>query len=81
MEHQREPITTLKQLAELDDKEVIEGYMDGFEGTVNYVHNRSQSYQHGYKNGCSDRLVKVDWHQRVLAREVLASWKNKSTQE
>jgi hypothetical protein len=48
------PVTTLADLATLDDAEVLEGYRDGFAGDPEPGNNRSRSYWHGWRNGALD---------------------------
>ncbi|AZO79614.1 MULTISPECIES: hypothetical protein [unclassified Bosea (in: a-proteobacteria)] len=50
----REPVTSLMDLALLDDDEMAEGYQDGA-GGLPCGDNRSRSYWHGWRNGARDR--------------------------
>lgn len=50
----RLPITTLTELAELDEAEILEGYRDGYDGDPEPGDNRSFSYWHGWRNGAVD---------------------------
>ncbi|HEV7339948.1 MAG TPA: hypothetical protein VGO06_28530 [Bosea sp. (in: a-proteobacteria)] len=49
----REPVTTLMDLARLNDDEMADGYRDGSEG-LPCGDNRSRSYWHGWRNGARD---------------------------
>ena len=49
----REPVTSLMDLARLDDEEMAEGYRDGA-GGLPCGDNRSRSYWHGWRNGARD---------------------------
>jgi hypothetical protein len=71
MAEPRSPITDLAALDALDSAEVVEGYHDGFAADAADPEpgdNRSISYWHGWRNGRSDRLGRVDAAQRQLAR-------------
>lgn len=69
----RLPITKAHQLEELDDAEVLEGYLDGFGGEPDAGDNRSFSYWHGYQNGKADRTGKPTEAQRKLVSDVVNS--------
>lgn len=45
------PVDTVEAFHTLDDGEVLEGYMDGFEGAPEPNSARSRSYWHGWRNG------------------------------
>ena len=45
------PIDTVEVFRTLDDGEILEGYMDGFDGTAAPDSTRSRSYWHGWRNG------------------------------
>lgn len=62
------PVTTVADLATLDEAEMLEGYLDGFKGEPEPGGNRSRSYWHGWRNGA------VDGHHRKsdLAQQMLA---------
>jgi hypothetical protein len=49
----REPVTSITDLARLDDGEMQEGYRDGYEG-LPCGDNRARSYWHGWRNGSQD---------------------------
>lgn len=49
----REPVTSLMDLARLDDDEMTAGYRDGA-GGLPCGDNRSRSYWHGWRNGARD---------------------------
>ena len=46
-----EPVRTISEFRMLDDGEVLEGYLDGFNGTPIATGVRSRSYLHGWRNG------------------------------
>lgn len=46
-----EPVRTISEFRMLDDGEVLEGYLDGFNGTPIKTGVRSRSYMHGWRNG------------------------------
>lgn len=63
------PVRTLEDLATLDDREVVMGYVDGLHGCPEPGNNRTRSYWHGWRNGMVDsRRRESDAHQRELAR-------------
>lgn len=64
---EREPVTSPEELALLDSAEIVEGYLDGFNGDAEPGDNRSKSYWHGWRNGAGDRNRTVDAAQRKLA--------------
>ncbi len=51
----RVPVSTLEDLASLDDDEILEGYRDGMFDDVTCGGNRSRSYWHGWSNAQRDR--------------------------
>ena len=65
-----QPVSTLCDLASLDDDAVLEGYRDGFAGDPEPGDNRSRSYWYGWRNGAVDsgRREKDD-AQAALASE------------
>ena len=67
----RTPVTTLEDLRRLDEAEVLEGYLDGFDGESEPGGNRSRSYWHGWRNGQVDGGHKApDAAQMALAHAV-----------
>lgn len=46
-----EPVRTIPDFRMLDDGEVLDGYLDGFDGTSVISGTRSRSYMHGWRNG------------------------------
>lgn len=67
------PVTTVDDLATLDQEEVVNGYVDGFGGEPEPGNNRSRSYWHGWRNGAVDGGHReADSAQRELARGVVA---------
>lgn len=70
----RIPVTTLADLATLDEGEIIEGYWDGFHGELEPGNNRSRSYWHGWRNGAVDgKHMTKDDAQAALCREYVRS--------
>ena len=71
----RKPIRTLKGLNALEEREILEGYWDGYDGEPEPGDNRSLSYWHGWRNGAVDGGHReADEAQAALAHEVVASW-------
>ena len=77
MDNRHIPVTTLEELNSLDDKEVIEGYFDGFEDWP-CGDNRSRAYWHGWRNGRVDGgHAQPDHAQQLLAFEnAMQRWKS-----
>ncbi|WP_029002763.1 hypothetical protein [Azorhizobium doebereinerae] len=68
-----EPVTTLEDLASLDEAEMLDGYRDGRAGEPAPGGNRSRSYWHGWRNGAVDgRHRTIDQHQVDLAYLVVS---------
>lgn len=67
----RKKIATLAELKELDEQEIVEGYLSGFSGDPEPGNNRSESFWHGWRNGASDKSGKTDRHQRFLAVQII----------
>lgn len=67
----REPVISVRDLAVLDDDEVLEGYNDGREG-LPCGDNRSRSYWHGWRQGARDHGHRQgDGWDAMLARSVV----------
>ena len=49
-----DPVTSLAELDQLDDADLVEGYRDGRAGEPEPKGNRSRSYWHGWRNGAVD---------------------------
>lgn len=45
------PVRTVAEFKELDEGEVLEGYLDGFSGAPAPGPERSRGYWHGWRNG------------------------------
>ena len=45
------PVSTIADFKNLDDGEMLEGYLDGFQGEPAPGSDRSRSYWHGWRNG------------------------------
>lgn len=70
----RIPIRRAVQLGDLDDGELLEGYIDGCNGEPEPGNNRSFSYWHSWRNGASDgRHREIDAAQRDLVQDVIAT--------
>lgn len=68
------PIRRAKQLENLDDAEMLEGYRDGFKNEPEPKGNRSISYWHGWRNGAVDGGYReIDSAQGELARDYVAA--------
>jgi hypothetical protein len=78
----RIPITDVRLLDELDEREMIEGYFDGKDGWREPGDNRSYSYWHGWRNGASDgHHREIDLAQRELAKSFIFHQRQKKMQE
>ncbi len=67
------PVTTVADLDQLDEAEMVEGYRDGYRGDPEPQGNRSRSYWHGWRNGAVDGKHRdLDPAQMVLVRAVLS---------
>lgn len=70
---ERIPITTTEQLDNLDSKEIMQGYWDGYDNEPEPGNNRSLSYWHGWRNGQVDGKHKqADKAMRLLAHDVIS---------
>ncbi len=49
-----QPVRTVDDFRTLDDGEMLEGYLDGFDGQAPPDSTRSRSYWHGWRNGMVD---------------------------
>lgn len=69
------PADTINDFKTLDDGDVLEGYLDGFEATGFPDSSRSRGYWHGWRNGMieSERMPPDAAYQRLArAFEALA---------
>ena len=48
------PVRTVEDFRTLDDGDVLEGYLGGFDGEPPPGSNRSRAYWHGWRNGMVD---------------------------
>lgn len=48
------PVRTVEDFRTLDDADVLEGYLGGFDGEAEPGNTRSRSYWHGWRNGRVD---------------------------
>lgn len=68
------PVSTVEELKNLDEKEMVEGYCDGLKNEPAPRGNRSKSYFHGWRNGMIDKgHIKSDHASQQLAHEVIES--------
>lgn len=66
------PIVRSEALEDIDNKEVVEGYIDGLKNEPEPKGNRSHSYWHGWCNGMVDgKHAQISDCQRQLARDVI----------
>ena len=76
----RLPITRKILLDELDNREMIRGYMDGFKNRPEPGPDASYSYWHGWRNGMVDGgFREKDDAQAQLAHDVFISQKRKDS--
>jgi hypothetical protein len=76
----RIPVTTISELQELEDSEILEGYVDGRSNEPMPGDNRSKAYWHGWRNGQVDGgHAKIDNAQMELVKKVVAEWKKPVT--
>ncbi|HFQ6840912.1 hypothetical protein I5N18_16420 [Serratia marcescens] len=67
------PVSTMDELAQLNDEEIIDGYRSGCNGAPEPDSTKSKSFWHGYRNGLVDSgRRKSDEHQTALARDCIA---------
>jgi hypothetical protein len=70
----RAPVTTAADLANMDEAEILEGYLDGLEpDAMAPGHNRSRSYRHGWENGNADRERRARPKSVELARDIIGT--------
>lgn len=48
------PVQTVEDFRTLDDGDVLEGYLGGFDGEATPGSDRSRGYWHGWRNGMVD---------------------------
>ena len=71
-ELKRIPITRNRQLKQLENNEVVLGYMDGRNNDPKPNDNRTYSYWHGWRNGMVDGgHTEKDTSQILLAKDYL----------
>lgn len=64
------PITSIEDFKNINDEDVVEGYIMGIKG-IDFEINKSRSYYHGYLNGLNDGgFRKMDEHQKKLIVEL-----------
>lgn len=62
------PVLTVAEHRQLDESDVLIGYMDGIEGLPHPGSGHSRSYHHGWRNGMTDGgLACPDHDHRALA--------------
>lgn len=70
-----QPVTSKAELEQLDDEDVVAGYMAGRDGASEPGSDRSRSYWHGWRNGMVDSgRAQIDDAQVMLAREVVGRY-------
>jgi hypothetical protein len=64
------PVRTVADFRQLDEGDILEGYLDGFHGGPEPGSDRSRAYWHGWRNGRTDAgLAEPDAAQRALEEE------------
>lgn len=49
------PVSTLKDLENLDSDEILRGYREGWDGAQEPGSDKSRSYWHGWRNAMADK--------------------------
>lgn len=71
---ERTPVSTVAELRELDDRDVLSGYTAGLNGREEPGIEFNRSYWHGWRNGMRDRgLIPGDSAMAALANEAVDS--------
>ncbi len=71
---ERVPVSTVSELEQLDERDILSGYMAGLNGREEPGIEFNRSYWHGWRNGMVDgKHMKGDAATAKLAREVVAS--------
>ncbi|MBB3017639.1 ribosome modulation factor [Microvirga lupini] len=66
-----QPVTTVRDLATIDENECMAGYLAGLRGAPEPGNTATRSAWHGWRNGMVDGGHREkDWHQSVLAADV-----------
>lgn len=74
------PVTTLADLATLDEAEMLEGYLSAERGDPEPGPNRGRAFWHGWRCRMFDYgVIKADDGHRQLTREVIAASRAKQT--
>jgi hypothetical protein len=64
------PVRTVADFRQLDEGDILEGYLDGFHGSPEPGSDRSRAYWHGWRNGRTDAgFAEPDSAQQALAQE------------
>lgn len=72
------PVRTVEGLETLDEKEIVEGYLDAAKDDPEPGPNRSRSYWHGWRNGMVDNgFRKGDTAMAELAHEVVVTGRHR----
>lgn len=70
------PVRTKTDLEQLDETEMVSGYLAGYSGVPTPGSDRSRSFWHGWRNGRVDGgHDQIDCHQVALAREVVGQYR------
>lgn len=70
-------VATVQDLNNLDEKEMVAGYLAGINNDSQPGSDKSRAYWHGWKNGMCDkgRMVPTDIH-RGLVMQIVGKFKN-----
>jgi hypothetical protein len=70
-----QPVRTKADLDNLDDDEMVSGYMSGYRGENEPGNDKSRSFWHGWRNGRVDgRHDRLDPAQMQLARAIVGRY-------
>jgi hypothetical protein len=70
-----QPVTTKAELEQLDEGDMVAGYLAGYNGASEPGSAFSRSYWHGWRNGMVDsKRAEIDVAQTKLAREVVGRY-------
>jgi hypothetical protein len=72
-----QPVATKADLEQLDDAEMVAGYLAGFQGDNEPGSAFSRSYWHGWRNGMADsKRMPSDPAMAQLAREIVGKYRH-----
>lgn len=73
-EADRTPVSTVIELAVLDERDILHGYLAGLNGRDEPGIEFNRDYWHGWRNGMMDRgRMPIDQAARALAHDVVQS--------